>query len=140
MTIRIRRRPRRSRTLPGAGEHALTILVVVLDEDVRALIREMLKRSDWDVLVAAHAAEAMDVASSAEIDLLLTEVAPSVDGRFIADLLRVRTPGLPVLYITGWFDHPDFAQLKGETVMREPFSRDELTRAIDAVLHGDPTP
>jgi DNA-binding response OmpR family regulator len=127
-----------SGTVSAAGEHALTVLVVVLDEDVRGLIRDMLERSDCHVLVAADEAQALAVAGSAEIDLLLTEVAPLVDGRSIAERLRVRRPGLPVLYITAWFDHPDFAELKGEPIVREPFSPAELTRAIDAVLRSDP--
>src|SRR5438094_270726 len=123
---------------PAAGEQALTVLAVVLDEDLRGLLRHMLEGPDCHVLVAADEDQAFELASSAEIDLLLTEVAPSVDGRSIAERLRVRRPGLPVLYITAWFDHPNFAELKTEPIVKEPFSRAELTRAIDAVLRGDP--
>jgi hypothetical protein len=45
-----------------------------------------------------------------------------------------------VLYITAWFDHLDFAGLERERVVKAPFSRAELTGAIDAVLRGDPGP
>jgi DNA-binding response OmpR family regulator len=124
--------------MPAAGEHARTVLVVALEEDLRGLVRDVLQRSDCHVLVAADEAQAVVVAGSTEIDLLLTGVAPSLDGRSIAERLRVRRPGLPVLYITAWFDHPDFAELKGEPIVKEPFSPAELTRAIDAVLGGDP--
>jgi DNA-binding response OmpR family regulator len=112
----------------------VTILAVVLDDDLRDLIRRMLERSDHHVILAADEAEALDRASSAPIDVLLIEVAPSMDGRSVAAALRVHTPGLPVVYISGWFDHPDFAGMKGGSILKEPFSRQELTRAIDAVL------
>jgi len=109
------------------------ILVVVRDEDVRGLIGLML--SAFDVLVAADEDEALAIASSVEVDLLLTELglptdeeARSVDGRSLAGRL-----GSPALYITSWFDHPDFIRLDGERIVKEPFSRDDLMRAIDAV-------
>jgi two-component system cell cycle sensor histidine kinase/response regulator CckA len=112
----------------------VTILIVVLDEDVRDLIRNLLERSQRDVVIAADEDEAVELARSAQIDLLLTEVAPSLDGRSLAERLRASVPELPVLYVTGWFDHPDFAELQEETLVKEPFSRDQLIRAIDAVL------
>jgi DNA-binding response OmpR family regulator len=118
----------------------VTILVVALDRDVRDLIRNLLERSDREVLIAADESEALDLAGSAEIDLLLTEVAPYLDGRSLAKRLRARVPGLRVLFVTGWFDHPDFAELQEEAVVKEPFSREQLIRAIDAVLRGHPRP
>jgi hypothetical protein len=39
-----------------------------------------------------------------------------------------------VVYVRGWFDHPDFAGMKGGSILKEPFSRDELVRAIDAAV------
>jgi len=111
-----------------------TILVVVPDRDVRTLVGHMLEGSRYRVLLAAGVAQAIAAQGSTEIDLLVTEVAPSVDGFAIAERLRACTPGLPVLYIGGWFDHPRYAELKQETVVSQPFSRSELMHAIDSVL------
>jgi CheY-like chemotaxis protein len=86
----------------AAGERAVTILAVVLDDDLRDLIRRMLERSDHEVIVAADEAEALHRASSAQLDAVLIEVAPSMDGRSVAEALRARTPGLPVVYVSGW--------------------------------------
>ena len=104
------------------------------------MIRNLLKRSDREVLIAADEDEALDLAGSAEIHLLLTEVAPALDGRSLAKRLRARVPGLPVLFVTGWFDHPDFAELQEQAIVKEPFSREQLIQAIDAVLRGHPRP
>ncbi len=61
-------------------------------------------------------------------------MAPSIHGPAIAERLRLGTPGLPVLYITG---HPDSTELQGEAILKKPFSRGELTRAIAAALGDD---
>jgi DNA-binding response OmpR family regulator len=112
----------------------VTILAVVLDDDLRDLIRRMLERSDHQVIVAADETEALHRASSTQIDVLLIEVGPSMDGRSIAEALRVHLPVLPVVYVSGWFDHPDFAGLNGGSILKEPFSSEELTRVIDAAV------
>ena len=114
----------------------MTILVVVFDDDVRALVKRILEGPECHVLGAANAREAFDVVSSSEIALLLTELAPSFDGRSIAERLRSSKPGLPVLYFTDWYGHPDFMELQGEKILKKPFTRDELTDAIAAVLRG----
>jgi two-component system, OmpR family, response regulator len=111
-----------------------TILVAVRDVDVRALILRILSASFWNVLSAATERDALDLAGSAELDLLVVEASPAVDGSAIAERLRLRAPGLPVVYVTAWYSHPDFAHLKSEHVVREPFSRDELMAAIAAAL------
>ena len=123
-----------SGTLQAVATQDPTILVVVPDRDVRTLVGHMLEGSRYRVLLAAGVAQAIAAQGSTEIDLLVTEVAPSVDGFAIAEQLRACTPGLPVLYIGGWFDHPRYAELKQETVVSQPFSRSELMHAIDSVL------
>jgi two-component system cell cycle sensor histidine kinase/response regulator CckA len=116
---------------------AETVLVVESDSDVRALITRMLEVPGRRVLVAADAAEALEVATAYEIDLLLTDVlVPRVSGHRIAKLLRALQPGLPVIYVSGWFDHPQFPELDGEAVLQKPFSREQLTRAVADAIHG----
>ena len=110
----------------------------MLDVDVRELITQMLNRSGWKVLVAQNEAEALDIAGMAEIDLLLVEMTPALHGRSVAERLRAAVPGLSALYVTGWQGHPDFLDFKeGDTVLTQPFTRDELTGAIAAALGRD---
>ena len=115
------------------GEARLTVLVVVLDDDLRALIRHMLEGPECNVLVAGTAANALSLAGSTQVDLLLTEASPSVQGAAIAERLRVPNPDLPVLYI---IDHPDVTGLEGEATLKKPFSREELSRTISALRRG----
>ena len=119
------------------GRHAHTVLVVEADDDVRELVSRMLAAPDRGVLAAANAGEALELASSNRIDLLLTDVVlPGVSGPRIVKLLRSLLPDLPVVYMSGWFDHPEFPELDGETVLRKPFSLQDLTRAVAAALDG----
>jgi DNA-binding response OmpR family regulator len=108
-------------------EQRLTVLAIVQDDDLRALIRHMLEGADYDVLVAGKAADALGLASSTQIDLLLTEASPALQGRAVAGQLRDENPDLAVLYI---IDHPDLTGLEEETTLSKPFTRDELRREI----------
>lgn len=114
---------------------ALTVLVVEDDAAVRSVVREMLDAPGRRILVAASAAEAMSFASTTDLDLLVTDVVlPHISGQRIAKLVRAFHPGLPVLYISGWYDHPQFPELQGETILQKPFSCNELESAIEAAL------
>jgi CheY-like chemotaxis protein len=113
---------------PPAGP-ALNVLVFVRDEDERELIRQMLLRPGCDVATSLDEVEEVD-----SFDVLITEVDPMFDRRSIAARLRAGRPELPVLFITGWFDHPDFADLDCERILQKPFSRSALARAIDAIV------
>ena len=113
---------------------ARTLLAFVLEADVGPLIGHMLEASDWQVLVAASEAEAGEFASTARLDLLVLEVTPDVTSRSAAERLRMRAPGLPVLYLSAWHDHPQLAELKGEPILAQPFSRDQVLRAIAGAL------
>ena len=91
-----------------AVSRSATILVVASDPDVRTLITHMLARSGFDALGAADEADALAVAGGADIDLLVIEVAPSFDGRSIVDHLGGQDHGVPVVYVSAWFDHQWF--------------------------------
>jgi two-component system, cell cycle sensor histidine kinase and response regulator CckA len=113
----------------------LSVLVVEDDATVRSVVGQMLDAPGRRILVAANAAEAMSLASSTDLDLLVTDVVlPHISGHRIAKLVRAFHPGLPVLYISGWYDHPQFPELEGETILHKPFSCDELESAIAAAL------
>lgn len=113
-----------------------TLLAFVREADLGPLIRHMLEGYNWHVVVAENEADADEFASTTELDLLLLEATPGVGGRSTAERLRARTPGLPVLYLSAWHDHPELAPLRGEPLLAQPFSRDQLTRAIAAALGG----
>ena len=117
----------------------LTILVLEDADDLRALISLMLETPGRRVLCAANQTEALDLARSTTIDLLVGDVVlPNLSGPRIAEQLRSLQPGLSVLYISGWYEHPQFPELGGERLLHKPFSRKTLNEAVAAVLSCRP--
>lgn len=108
-----------------------------LDDDLQALIVRMLEATEWKPVVSATEADANEVLATTDVELLLIGATPTLDGRALADRLRGRVPDLPVLYVTAWAGHRDFADLKSEQVLPEPFTRDQLTAAIASALRSD---
>ncbi|PSJ43605.1 hybrid sensor histidine kinase/response regulator [Sphingomonas deserti] len=87
------------------GRLSETILVVEDDEDVRNYAVEGLRELGYAVLEARDPAHAMDVLrhSGKAIALVLTDVImPGMTGRELAETARVFSPGLRILYMSGY--------------------------------------
>ena len=104
----------------GGGSGA-TLLLVEDEASVRAIVREMLVASGFNVLEAATGPEALAVAQRTQrpIDLVITDVVlPGMSGGELAERLRAVRPALRVLYTSG---HSD------EAIIRHGVSRSEST-------------
>ena len=118
-----------------------TILVVDDTDIVRNLTRDVLARAGYNVLEAAGADEAMQVANrtQASIDLLVTDVVmPGRNGVELADRIRTATD-LPVLYISGYTDLGivrDGLLAGGAEFLQKPFTPEDLLRKVRAVLEA----
>ncbi|MBK9519960.1 MAG: PAS domain S-box protein [Anaeromyxobacter sp.] len=88
--------------LPGGRE---TILLAEDEPAVRHVARALLERLGYRVLAAADGleAEVLAVGCGGAFDLLLSDVVmPGLDGRALAERLRTRWPGLPVVLMSGY--------------------------------------
>jgi DNA-binding response OmpR family regulator len=84
-----------------------TILLVEDDEAVRHLVRDILVRDGYRVLVAASPGQAVAISArfGGTIELLLTDVVmPGMSGRELADVLAVSRPTMSTLYMSGYTD------------------------------------
>ncbi len=123
-----------------------TILLVEDEEGVRRIARIALETRGYRVLEAADGRAAMAVAEGrvGEIDLLVTDVVmPGMSGRELADVLRVRQPGLKVLFMSGYVE--DALVRHGiveaeEAFLHKPFSLVELAAKVREVLDAVPEP
>jgi CheY-like chemotaxis protein len=115
--------------------HLESILVVETDGDVQALISRILEAPGRRILIATHETQALQLASSTQLDLLLTEVVlPGVGGLALATQLQSLQPGLRVVYMSAWHDHPSFPRPDGAPVLEKPFSSEELRHAISRAM------
>jgi nitrogen-specific signal transduction histidine kinase/CheY-like chemotaxis protein len=84
-----------------------TVLLVEDEHGVRRLARLSLERHGYTVLEASGGREAIELADTydGDIEVLLTDVVmPDINGREVSERLRVRRPGLKVLYMSGYYD------------------------------------
>ncbi|WP_237216088.1 response regulator [Falsiroseomonas oryziterrae] len=79
-------------------------ILLAEDEALAAMaIEDELLREGYEVVVAADGIAALEAAHAAMPDLLLTDLRmPRLDGVGLIRALRARTPGLPVVVMTGF--------------------------------------
>ena len=124
-------------TLRGQGER---VLVVEDDPQVRAIARRALQGAGYVVYEAITGLAALNFLAShtGEVDLVVTDVVmPGVNGRELADHLRVAHPEVPILFMSG-YSGADIQRrgllLERANFIRKPFTPDALTTIVSKVL------
>jgi PAS domain S-box-containing protein len=118
------------------------ILLVEDEAGIRALVRKILRRENYNVLEAGTAEEAAAMASatSSRIDLLVTDVKlPGASGRDLAEKIRESRPDLKVLYISGYTDDDAVrtgAIPPGSRFLQKPFTLGALVGKVKESLAG----
>jgi DNA-binding NtrC family response regulator len=104
------------------------------------LTRKTLSEAGHKVFEAGDASQALELSrkTAESIDLLLTDVImPGISGKKLADVLVAERPGINVLYMSGYTDGElatHGALTEGTTILRKPFTRDELLRQVESAL------
>ncbi len=113
------------------------ILLVDNDDDLRAITERMLTDAGYRVVAARDGVAAFGAFERhPDISLLLTDIMmPRIDGLMLADMVKLRRPGLKVLYATGFADdakrQPGYRY--GE-VLGKPYRASELLSAVARAL------
>ncbi len=121
-----------------------TILVVEDDPLVQGYVIAQLGSLGYRTLVAADGATALElVDQGAKFDLLFTDIIMpgGMNGRELAEAVRLRRPGVRVLYTSGYTDdtivhegHLD----PGVALLQKPYRKSELSQKIRETLAGEP--
>jgi two-component system cell cycle sensor histidine kinase/response regulator CckA len=117
-----------------------TILLVEDEEAVRKLTRQMLKRMGYSVIEAANGEEGVRMLGQdpQRFDLLITDVVmPGMNGRELAEYCARLSPGLRVLYMSGYADHAviEHGMIEPDTVfIQKPFTPEDLHRKLCEVM------
>ena len=120
----------------GAGE---TVLVVEDASELRDLIKRMLELQGYTVLLAAGAAEALDLFErNAGVDVVLTDVVmPACSGPELAARLMDKDQHLKVVYMSGYTEdaisHHGVLD-PGVAFLHKPFTAEGLGRKLREVL------
>ncbi len=124
---------------PPAGGNE-TVLLCEDDAAVRQLAAQALARSGYEILVASRPEESLTIARdhAGTIDLLVTDVImPGMNGRQLAETLTSASPGLAVLYISGYAASViglDGALGPDTQFLQKPFKPVDLLRRVRQVL------
>ena len=121
----------------GSGE---TVLVVEDEITILKLTERILSRCNYNVLLAKSPSEALKVAQaySGKISLLITDVVmPEMNGRELADQLKLFCPGIKCLFMSGYtanvIAHRGVLD-EGVAFIQKPFSTKGLASKVMEVL------
>lgn len=117
-----------------------TVLLVEDEAMVRELAARVLRRQGYTVVEAATGAEATRLVDEpGRIDLLLTDVVmPGMSGRELAEQLRLASPGVKLLFMSGYTAAalPPGTLDPGISLLPKPFTASELAHKVRSVLDG----
>lgn len=119
-----------------------TVLVVDDDQAVARAARHILEVNGYAVHAAANGAEAQNLLDKGElcVDLVLSDVVmPLVGGPELGRFVIERFPDVPVVFMTGYSDHPITRQdgestIEGCPVLLKPFRPQALLSLVRSVL------
>jgi CheY-like chemotaxis protein len=110
------------------------VLLVDDEEIAREAAAERLRELGYRVLEAADGPAALHLLDGgARVDMLVTDVGlpNGTNGRQVAEAVRERRPGIPLLFVTGYAG----TELPpGSEVIDKPFELDTLARRVQAAL------
>jgi PAS domain S-box-containing protein len=123
---------------PAAPTGTEMVLVVEDEPSLRALVAQMLESKGYTVVAAETTEEAVELAQSELVDLVLTDlVMPRISGRELASRVREIRPDARVLFMSGYADEAVARQgtlEAGSAFIEKPFSANDLARSVREVL------
>jgi PAS domain S-box-containing protein len=134
--------PRSNGVQPPARARGHGRVLVVEDENaVRRIVCRTLAKAGYSVVEAIDGLDALSIleTQAKSVDVVLSDVAmPRMDGRQLADHIRVRWPSLPVVMMSGFANPDHVGTTPGVTLLLlKPFTSHTLVSAIrDALPAG----
>ena len=117
-----------------------TILLVEDNDDVRAMVCEMLRTYGYNVVAAQDQQQAISICSHAatRVDLLLTDVVmPEMSGPELVSRVRTLRPAMKILYMSGYAEdkfEPYIEKDEHFDFIQKPLSPEALAIKVREVL------
>ena len=127
-----------SETRPDDGQR--TILVMEDRNELRELMRVVLEREGFRVLIARDGKQALEVSASCDhpLDVLVADiVVPGIQGTELAERLVASRPDLRVVLTSGYVTPEEVAdtlERLGASFLRKPFSAQDLLLKVREAL------
>jgi two-component system cell cycle sensor histidine kinase/response regulator CckA len=126
--------------LPAAAEPAARILLVEDEPEVRAMLKESLEASGYEVVEAADGDAALGRyrADAPRLDLIVSDVImPKCGGPQLVNAMRDLQPGLLAIFMSGYANDPDSTDLQQDAqtgFLQKPFAIDRLREKVAEML------
>jgi signal transduction histidine kinase len=119
----------------GAGDGRL-LLVVDDDDTVRGVLVETLRNAGFLVVEASDGEAGLRQIETARPGAAVIDfIMPGMNGAEVARRAQARYPGLPVVFVSGYFDTMALDGIPDAIVLRKPFDVEGLNKAVSSVLH-----
>ncbi len=119
-----------------------TVLLIDDEQSVRSIVLKILRRAKYNVIEAENGDAALKAAAdhNGRIDIVVTDMyMPGMRGPEVVDALSKVRPGLRALFMSGYADQDARTAVpEGANFLHKPFSGQDLTGAVEAVLKGPP--
>ena len=115
------------------------ILVVDDDPSIRNMLSIVLKKNNYDVILAENGNSALNRLKKSTFDLIISDIKmPDIDGIRLLEKIKSINPEIPVIMITAFASANDAVEamkLGAEDYITKPFNIDELKIIIDKSLY-----
>ena len=124
-----------------ARNSKIRILVVEDEDDVRDLVHDMLRHDGYQVVVARHGREALELISEESVEpfnLILSDIVmPEMTGHALKQALEEMGIDVPFALMTGYDpDRTNFSDGESTPLLRKPFNLEELRELIHSTLRA----
>lgn len=120
------------------------ILLVEDDSTLSFIVQDALIREGFDVVCASNGEAGLKLFKDSNPDIVVADVMmPKLDGFEMVRLIRLSSPGVPVLFLTARTALDDVVkgfELGANDYIRKPFQIGELVVRIKALLHRISSP
>jgi DNA-binding response OmpR family regulator len=117
------------------------ILVIDDEQDMRAMLEQILKAAGYEVILAADGREGLMRHRTSLADLVITDLyMPNQDGMETIRELRSRFPTVAIIAMSGKLDTGTMLSIAQNAtdvgILHKPFLTDELIAAVARALRG----
>ena len=127
---------------PTTASGVETVLLAEDEPSLRGFVRRSLEAAGYRVLDAPDGEEALSVfeENAEDIHVILTDIVmPNLNGPQLAERVRMKRPGVGIVYMSGYPDLTDPQRPtldKASVFIQKPFTMEELTVKLRGVLDG----
>jgi DNA-binding NtrC family response regulator len=117
------------------------LLIIEDNEEVLRSLKKYFTKKNYTVETASNGLDGLKIYENDQdgFDLIITDlVMPNISGVAIISLVKKKSPGTPVIAITGWGEHPEAlaTEAQADLVLEKPIELDRMDRFISDLLNN----